>query len=121
MKLIHQLAKDTETPIPTIRYYEKYGLFRGKKDARVKSNNYTYYDDEVFEKLELIKEAKQIGFTLAEIKVLVDAWHSKRLSVERKKEILQAKIAEIDQKIAHLKQVRKTITDYMAEVEQLGC
>lgn len=121
MKLIHQLSKETETPIPTIRYYEKYGLFKGKKDQGVKSNNYTYYDAEVCEKLELIKEAKQIGFTLAEIKVLVDAWHSKRLSVARKKEILQLKIGEIDEKIRHLKQMKKMIVEYMIDVEQLKC
>lgn len=121
MKLINQLSKETGTPIPTIRYYEKYGLFKGKRDATVKSNKYAYYDHEVVEKLELIKEAKEIGFTLSEIKILVDAWHSKRLSVDRKKEILQSKIAEIDEKIRHLKQVKKMIAEYMVDVEQLRC
>jgi MerR family transcriptional regulator, copper efflux regulator len=121
MKLINQLSKETDTPIPTIRYYEKYGLFRGKRNPNVKSNNYAYYDSEVTEKLELIKEAKEIGFTLSEIKVLVDAWHSKRLSVQKKKEILQAKIGEIDQKIAHLRQMKKMIVDYMVDVDELRC
>ena len=121
MRLIHQLSKETETPIHTIRYYEKYGLFKGKKDTSVKSNNYTYYDDEVIEKLELVKEAKALGFTLSEIKKLVDAWHSKKLSIEKKKEILELKIQEIDYKILHLKNMKKLILQGIKEVEEFGC
>jgi MerR family transcriptional regulator, copper efflux regulator len=117
MRLINELSKATDTPIPTIRYYEQYGLFKGKRNKQVKSNNYTYYDDEVVEKLALIKEAKEIGFTLAEIKVLIDAWHSKRLSLERRKEILFGKIGQIDEKIAQLRQMKKIILECVEEEE----
>ena len=121
MKLISQLAKETDTPIHTIRYYENYGLFKGKKDTAVKSNNYTWYDDEIVEKLELIKEGKAVGFTLSELKVLLDAWHSKRLSAEKKKEVLLQKINEIESKIAHLKQVKKMLLEGIQDVENGDC
>lgn len=121
MKLISQLSKETGTPVHTIRYYERYGLFKGKKDANVTSNNYTWYEEEVVEKLELIQEAKKIGFSLSEIKVLIDAWHSKRLSAERKKEILEAKIKEIDERIGHLKSMKKLIYQGIKDVENNGC
>lgn len=119
--LISQLSKKTGIPVHTIRYYEKYGLFKGSKDTSVKSNNYTYYDEETISKLELIKEAKEIGFTLAEIKKLIDAWHSKRLSVEKKKEIIQLKIKEIEDKIGHLKSVKNLLIQGIKEIEQLEC
>ena len=99
MLLINQLSKKTDVPVHTIRYYERFGLFEGKKDAAVKSNNYAWYDDNVVEKLELIKEAKEVGFTLSEIKELLDAWHGNQLSVEQKKQVLLNKIKEIDGKI----------------------
>lgn len=121
MKLISQVAKLSETPTHTIRYYERYGLFKGKKDPHKTSNNYTYYDEEVLDKLELIKEAKTIGFSLAEIKRLVDAWYGKRLSVEKKKEILAAKSREIDQKIAHLKNMKKMLSEAAKYVEKEEC
>lgn len=121
MKLISQLSKETGTPVHTIRYYERYGLFKGKKDANVTSNNYTWYEEEVVEKLELIQEAKKIGFSLSEIKVLIDAWHSKRLSRERKKEILEAKIKEIDERIGHLKSMKKLIYEGIKDVENYDC
>ncbi len=121
MKLISQLSKATNTPIHTIRYYEKYGLFKGKKDTSVKSNNYTWYDDEVVEKLELVKEGKAIGFTLSEMKKLIDAWHSKKMTPEKKKEVLLVKINEIEEKIKHLKQVKKLLIEGIKEVENGDC
>lgn len=121
MKLISQLSKETGTPVHTIRYYERYGLFRGKKNANTTTNNYTWYEEDVVEKLELIQEAKKIGFSLSEIKTLIDAWHSKRLSVEKKKEILEAKIREIDDRIAHLKSMKKLIHQGIKDVENEAC
>ncbi len=121
MKLINQLSKETGTPIHTIRYYEQYGLFKGKKGGAVKSNNYTYYDAEVADKLDMIKEAKAIGFTLSEIKVLIDAWHSKKLSVEKRKQILLTKVTEIEGKINHLKGVKKKIAAMIKSVEGDEC
>lgn len=121
MLLINQLAKHTGIPIHTIRYYERYGLLKGKKKPDVKSNNYTYYDEVVLEKLELIREAKEIGFTLSEIKELIDAWHSQRISVEKKKSILQRKMAEIDNRITQLKAMKKLIEEGIRDVEAGLC
>jgi MerR family transcriptional regulator, copper efflux regulator len=119
--LISELARETGIPVHTLRYYEKYGLFRGKKDHQTKSNNYTWYDRQTVERLELVKEAKEIGFTLAEIKKLIDAWHSKKMSPEKKLEILQEKIREIDQRIQQLKGVKKLLVAGMEEVREGLC
>jgi DNA-binding transcriptional MerR regulator len=121
MILINQLAKQSGTPVHTIRYYVKYGLFRGKKKADVKSNNYTYYDEEVIGKLELIKDAKEIGFTLGEIKQLIEAWHSKRFSQAKKKDILLEQMEAIDEKIRQLKNMKKMIATCIKEVEEGLC
>jgi MerR family transcriptional regulator, copper efflux regulator len=65
--LINQLSKETGITAHTIRYYEKYGLIRDKRDDTKKSNNYYHYDDETVYKLELIRDAKGACFTLNEI------------------------------------------------------
>ena len=119
--LINELSKRTGVTIHTLRYYENYGLFKGVSDEKVKTNNYKQYDENLVEKIELIKEAKEIGFTLSEIKSLLDSWHSKRLSVEKKVEILTAKIAEIDGRILQLKQVRKYLVNGIKDVENGDC
>ncbi|WP_225974135.1 MerR family transcriptional regulator [Arachidicoccus ginsenosidivorans] len=103
MKLIHQLSKETGIPIGTIRFYEKSGLFRGKTKEEVKTNNYVYYGDEVVEKLRFIQMAKAVGFTLSEIKEVIDAWYKKQISKNAKIEVLDRKLLQIDEKIKELK------------------
>jgi MerR family copper efflux transcriptional regulator len=119
--LINELSKRTGLSKHTLRYYENYGLFNGVTNAEVKTNNYKHYDESLVEKIELIKEAKEIGFTLAEIKGLLESWFSKRLSVENKVEVLETKIEEIDGKIEQLKQIRKFIVDGIEDVKRGDC
>jgi len=121
MKLINQLSKETGISIATIRFYEKSGLYKGKKNIETKTNNYTYYDDEVIDKLELIKEAKSVGFTLLEIEELIDAWYGKRISKAKKIEILNKKMLAIDENINQLKSVKKHISNFIKDVEEFDC
>ncbi|WP_111633345.1 MerR family transcriptional regulator [Pedobacter cryoconitis] len=109
MKLINQLSKETGIPIGTIRFYEKSGLFSGEKKQEVTTNNYVYYGDDVVEKLRFIQMAKAVGFTLAEIKEVVDAWYQKKISRNAKIEVLDRKLIQIDAKISELKAVKKQI------------
>lgn len=119
--LINELSKRTGLSIHTLRYYENYGLFRGVTDEKVKTNNYKQYDENLVEKIELIKEAKEIGFTLSEIKKLLDSWYNKKLSIEKKVEVLELKIKEIDDKISQLKQVRKFLVEGINDVKNGDC
>ncbi|WP_448635318.1 MerR family transcriptional regulator [Pedobacter panaciterrae] len=109
MKLINQLSKETGIPIGTIRFYEKTGLFTGEKKEEVKTNNYVYYGDDVVEKLRFIQMAKAVGFTLAEIKEVVDAWYKKQISKKAKIQVLDKKLLQIEEKIKELKSVKKQI------------
>lgn len=121
MKLINQLSKETGIPIATIRFYEKSGLFSGKKKVEISSNNYTYYDDEVVDKLDLIRDAKSVGFTLSEIKELIDAWYNKQITKADKLAILDEKLLQIEVKINELKAVKKQIAFLKSEVEENDC
>lgn len=108
MKLIHQLSKETGIPIGTIRFYEKSGLFSGKPKKEVTTNNYVYYDEEVVEKLRFIQMAKAVGFTLSEIKEVIDAWYQRQISTSAQIEVLNRKLIQIDKKINELKAMKKT-------------
>jgi MerR family transcriptional regulator, copper efflux regulator len=119
--LINQLSKETGITAHTIRYYEKYGLIRGKRDDGKKSNNYYHYDDETVYKLELIRDAKAAGFTLNEIKQLIDAWYDKAFSVEKKLAILDEKLLSIDEKIEQLLEIKKVIAAFKEDVVKDDC
>lgn len=119
--LISELSKRTGLSTHTLRYYENYGLFQGEDDEKVKTNNYKQYDESLVEKIELIKEAKEIGFTLREIKELLDNWYGNQLSAHEKIEVLHAKIDEIDGKILQLQQIRKFLVEGIEDVKNGDC
>jgi len=107
--LISQLSKETGIPVGTIRFYEKSGLISGEKKKEVTTNNYVYYGEDVIDKLRFIQMAKAVGFTLSEIKEVVDAWYQKLISKKAKIEVLDKRLLEIAKKIDELKQMQKQI------------
>ena len=119
--LINELSKKTGVTPHTIRYYEKYGLIKGKRREEIKSNKYFHYDDETVYKLELIRDAKAIGFTLAEIKHLIEAWYNKKFTIAKKISILDEKLISIDEKIKQLKGMKKLLSSYKKLVEEDDC
>jgi MerR family transcriptional regulator, copper efflux regulator len=119
--LIHELSKTTGLTAHTIRFYEKSGLIKGKRDESVKSNNYFHYDEETVEKLELIRDAKSIGFTLSEIGQLIDAWYNKEFKIADKIAILDEKLVSIDEKIKQLEGMKQLIAAFKADVMAFDC
>ena len=119
--LINELAKRTGITAHTIRFYEKSGLIQGKRDEKITSNNYFHYDEATVEKLELIKDAKSIGFTINEISNLMDAWYSNKMTVAEKISVLKDKMQAIDEKIGQLIAMKQMIGEFMDTVENENC
>lgn len=109
MKLIHQLSKETGIPIPTLRFYEKSGLISGRQKTGVSTNNYQFYEQEAIDKLNFIQMAKAVGFTLNEIKEVVDLWYKKEITQTAQFEVLDKRLLQIDRKIAELNAMKKQI------------
>jgi MerR family copper efflux transcriptional regulator len=119
--LINELSKRTGITTHTIRFYEKSGLIKGIRDENVKSNNYFHYNEETVEKLELIRDAKAIGYTIYEIAQLIDAWYSNKLSKDEKLAFLDKKLISLDQKIKDLKEMKRLISEYKKDVLNGEC
>ncbi|WP_126974000.1 MerR family transcriptional regulator [Gynurincola endophyticus] len=119
--LINTLSKKTGVSIHTLRYYESRGLIKGQCREGVTTNNYKTYPEDAIEVIEFINEAKEVGFTLSEIKNLLDSWTNNRLSPEKKKAVIAAKIEEVELKIKQLKLVKKKLQVVLKEVEEGYC
>jgi MerR family transcriptional regulator, copper efflux regulator len=119
--LINELAKRTGVTAHTIRFYEKSGLIKGTRDAAVTSNKYFHYDEESVEKLELIRDAKSIGFTLQEIGQLIDAWYNNKFTIAEKVAVLDAKLGSIEDKIKQLEEMKALISEFKESVETKSC
>jgi len=119
--LINELSKQTGISAHTIRFYEKSGLIKGKRLENVKSNNYYHYDKETIEKLNLIKGAKSIGFTISEISNLIDAWYNKKLSTKDKLVICDEKLLSIESKIKELKFMQRLLRQLKQNIVASKC
>ena len=119
--LISELSKRSDISVHTIRFYEKSGLIKGKQNKDVKTNNYFHYDEEIVEKLLLIRDAKSIGFTLKEINQLIDAWYNDKFTKKNKLVILHKKIEIIDEKIKQLTAMKKLVLEFKNSMEKESC
>lgn len=119
--LINELSKKTGISSHTIRFYEKSGLIKGKQDEKIKTNNYNHYDELTIEKLELINDAKSVGFTIKEIGQIIDAWYNKKYTKKQKLEILEDKLISLEQKFKEIKEMKKQILQFKDDVINNRC
>lgn len=119
--LIHELSKVTGVSSHTIRYYQKAGLIKGKRDGSVRSNNYLHYDQEAIEKLEFIRDAKSVGFTISEIARIIDSWHNREYSKAEKLSILNSKLDSLEQKLYEICEMKERISEFKKYVEEGHC
>ena len=66
---IGKVAKRSQITADSIRYYEREGLIRPAKKSE---SGYRLYTDEAIRRIEFIKHAQQCGFSLADIRELLD-------------------------------------------------
>lgn len=119
--LINELSKRTGLSVHTLRYYENIGFFSGVADEKTQTNNYKHYDETLTETLALVKEAKEVGFTLAEIKNLLHIWKTNAFSTDRKKEVIAGKLKDIDAKVQQLKMVKMKLLKIFQDIENGAC
>ena len=101
-----ELAKQGGVNLQTIRYYERTGLL--PKPPR-SGFGYRQFSPGSVRRVRFIKRAQELGFSLKEIKELLAlriAPGSTRTDVRKRAE---AKITDIDEKLQHLKSMRKTL------------
>ncbi len=115
--LVNELSKRTGLSIHTIRYYENLGMIKGVTDENVTSNNYKHYDANTIERLEIIIEAREVGFTLAEIKKILISWFETTDSKPETLELFQAKIKEIDDKMKYFKQTKSLLEKVCEKIQ----
>lgn len=89
-----------------IRFYERHGLLPKPKRN---SSGYRIYDEFAMKTLSFILNAKEIGFTLAEIKELLSLRVAKTTNCSSVKEKALKKIGESETKIAYLQKLRKSL------------
>jgi len=100
---IGAVAKRVGVAIDTIRYYEREGLL---PEPRRRASGYRSYDDASIAQLRFIRRAKNLGFTLEEIRQLLALSQDRRKGVAAVKQRAQLRLVALDARIAELQRVR---------------
>jgi Cu(I)-responsive transcriptional regulator len=100
---IGDLGKATGTKVETIRYYESVGLL--PKPSRT-AGNYRRYDRSHLTRLGFIRRARDLGFSLDEVRALLRLSDDRDQSCAQVDSIARTHLADIERKIADLEALR---------------
>ena len=103
--LAGQVADEVGVNVETLRYYERRGLLPSPRRA---VSGYRVYDAVAVGRLRGIKRAKELGFTLKEIRQLI-ALRSRQHVRADVVSLLVRKMRDIDEKIRALRLMRQSL------------
>ena len=105
---IGQAARASGVSAKMIRHYEESGLIprAGRTDS-----GYRVYGESDVHVLRFVRRARDLGFSLAEIKGLLGLWKNRRRESAEVKRLVEKHVKELDSRIAELESMRRTLTD----------
>lgn len=108
MLRIGKLAATTGVSVPTIRYYEQIGLL---PEADRTASGYRRFAPEAVRRLRFIRRAQQLGFSLDEIRELLELRATAGPAADRAtvQARTEAKLTELEAKIADLEAMQRVL------------
>lgn len=103
---IGEVARRVGIPIDTVRYYERNGLL--PPPAR-RASGYRDYHDSDIARLNFVLRAKALGFTLVEIRELLQLSDAAEGDMANIRGLAASKLQDIEQRIAQLARVRDAL------------
>lgn len=94
--------------LQTIRYYEREGLL--PEPPRLQSG-YRMFPEDTVRRVQFIKRAQDLGFTLAEIRELLALRIDHKRNSSEVRTLAQEKMAAIEKKIRTLKKMKQVLGD----------
>jgi MerR family mercuric resistance operon transcriptional regulator len=114
---IGKLAKSAGVGIETIRFYERKGLIPEPPRRR---SGYREYDEESVARVQFIRGAKELGFTLKEIDGLLSIRVDPDSPCQDVNRRIDSKIGDIEEKIQMLERIKTTLLRLSAECQGKG-
>jgi Cu(I)-responsive transcriptional regulator len=89
-----------------VRHYESLGLL---PQVHRTESGYRQYGEREVHTLRFIRRARDLGFSMAEIADLLKLWQNRRRSSADVRRIAQRHIADLEQRLAEMEQMRRTL------------
>lgn len=103
---IGRVAAKTGVKVPTIRYYEQIGLM---PEPERSAGNQRVYEGQAVKRLSFIAHARQLGFSLEQIRQLLNLSDDPHQTCEEANEIAQQHLREIESRMKRLRSLKKEL------------
>jgi len=114
---IGEVARRSGIGVEALRFYEKSGLL---EPAGRTPSGYRLYEPSVFERLEFIRKAQSVGFSLDEIATLIRESEAGRRPCKDVRRLAAEKLDALDQRIAELTRYRSELRETLDAWESAG-
>ena len=105
---IGKVAREAGVGIETVRFYERQGLI---DEPPRSSSGYRQYPQAVVPRLRFIRRAKELGFTLNEIRELLALRLDPETTCADVKQRAEEKIADIEDKLRALRRMKRALVE----------
>jgi MerR family transcriptional regulator, Zn(II)-responsive regulator of zntA len=112
---IGQVAALAEVSVDTVRYYERQGLLVPAPRSR---GGFRLFTSEAVERIHFIRQAQEIGLSLSDIRVLIPIGKAGLAECRQVRDLLGAKLEELDARLAQMRSFRRKLAAYRAECER---
>lgn len=108
MMQIGELSKRTDVNIETIRYYERAGILPAPERG---TNNYRLYSEMHRRRLRFIRRARDLGFTLEEVKTFLSMVDGGDWTCARVKGLGERHLEDIRSRITDLRRMERALAE----------
>ncbi len=110
MLSIGDLAHATGEPVKTLRYWQDQSLL----DAERGSNGYRHFTDEMPDRVRFIRKAQALGFTLADVRHMLDARADGSAPCDTVRDLLEQHMSAVQERIEQLRAVEAALAERLA-------
>jgi Zn(II)-responsive transcriptional regulator len=103
---IGKLAKQANVGVETLRYYERRGLLAPQRRTDA---GYRLYDEDAGQRLQFIRRAQALGFSLNDVAELLSLSSRPSASAGQVKQLARAKIDDIEARIRDLERMKAAL------------
>ena len=99
-------AKASGVSAKMIRHYESVGLF---PEASRTEAGYRQYTDKEVHTLKFIRQSRDLGFSIEQIRELLGLWQNRRRPSRQVKSLAEAHIRELEEKLREIQAMKATL------------
>jgi MerR family redox-sensitive transcriptional activator SoxR len=107
MLTIGEVARRAGLRTSALHYYEEVGVL----PPAVRVSGQRRYDEAVLARLAVIRLAQELGFSVAEIRALVEGFDEAGVPSDRWRELAKRKLTEVDALISHAEQMKQLLEE----------